>query len=79
MTEDVDRDIAATERLIAYHQKKLKGYQERRRMFDDVLNLWVEGATVGKIAEELGVYRGMVTSVVYRARKKGDPRAIWHS
>ena len=75
MLAEVDRTIASIEEKIAYYQSQLKGYQERRKMFETVLLLWWQGYRTRVIVEKLGVNAGTVGSIVSRARKKGDPLA----
>lgn len=43
---------------------------------DDALDLWVAGLSASEIAQALGVTRNMVIGAVFRARKRGDARAV---
>ncbi|MFG1283349.1 GcrA family cell cycle regulator [Xanthobacter autotrophicus] len=46
---------------------------------DDALALWANGWSASEIARTLGVTRNMVIGAVFRARKRGDVRAVQKS
>lgn len=43
---------------------------------DDALDLWCAGFSASEIARTFGITKNMVTGAVFRARKRGDIRAV---
>ena len=49
---------------------------ESRSLRDDVLDAWAEGLDGAQVGVRCGVERSYVDSIVQRARRVGDPRAV---
>ena len=50
----------------------------RRHNWDAVLDMWAEGGKAREIEAVFGIGRGHVPKIIFRMRRAGDPRAIYH-